>query len=142
MERNITKKPNLLLSIAQCKCSRCRRGDMFPYSAFNIAKFTQTNERCPVCKFKFEIEPGFFVGAMYIGYAISVALFTTVAVGINILSNIFGFETSVRIYVISIIVATILMIPFNFRYSRVLMLYWFGGESAKYDEKAVLEAQN
>jgi hypothetical protein len=115
---------------------------MFPYSAFNIAKFTQTNERCPVCKFKFEIEPGFFVGAMYIGYAISVALFTTVAVGINILSNIFGFETSVRIYVISIIVATILMIPFNFRYSRVLMLYWFGGESAKYDEKAVLEAQN
>ncbi len=141
MEENYNQ-PNLFLAIASCKCSRCRRGDMFPYSAFNIAKFAKTNERCPVCNFKFEVEPGFFVGAMYIGYAISVALFTTVAVGISILSTIFGFETSVRMYVINIIVATILMIPFNFRYSRVLMLYWFGGKSAKYNEKAILEAQN
>ena len=28
------------------------------------------HERCPVCGLRFEREPGYFVGAMYIGYAL------------------------------------------------------------------------
>jgi len=29
------------------------------------------HERCPVCNLKFEREPGYFLGAMYISYAIA-----------------------------------------------------------------------
>jgi len=38
------------------------------------------HERCPVCDLKFEREPGYFLGAMYISYAI--ALFVIVVLGL------------------------------------------------------------
>jgi uncharacterized protein (DUF983 family) len=129
------KDKSALWAVANCKCPHCRQGDMYQYAAFST-KFTKMNPTCPVCNLKFEREPGFFVGAMYVGYAISVAVFTTVVVAIVVLSTVFKFQTSVSMYVISIIIATILMVPFNFRYSRVLMLYWFGGKEVKYSSQA------
>jgi len=38
------------------------------------------HERCPVCALKFEREPGYFLGAMYISYG--VALITIVGLGV------------------------------------------------------------
>ncbi|MEY4912742.1 MAG: hypothetical protein RL025_569, partial [Bacteroidota bacterium] len=35
------------------------------------------HQDCPHCGFHFEIEPGFFWGAMYISYAFSVAVSVT-----------------------------------------------------------------
>jgi hypothetical protein len=32
------------------------------------------NERCPVCDLRFEREPGYFLGAMYISYPLSVPI--------------------------------------------------------------------
>ena len=32
-----------------------------------------TYERCPVCGLKYEREPGYFLGAMYISYALGIA---------------------------------------------------------------------
>lgn len=32
------------------------------------------HERCPVCDLRFEREPGYFVGAMYVSYALSVPI--------------------------------------------------------------------
>ncbi|TAH21155.1 MAG: DUF983 domain-containing protein [Cytophagales bacterium] len=135
MEKNSTT-PSQLLAMAQCKCPRCRKGRIFEYSALNLPKFAKTYGHCPVCDLRFEREPGFFVGAMYFGYAISIATFVTVAVAIVILSTVFQFQTSVSLYVTSIITVTLLMAPVNFRYSRVLMLYFFGGDDAKYQADA------
>ncbi len=33
-------------------------------------------ERCPACDLKFEREPGYFLGAMYISYAIALVVIT------------------------------------------------------------------
>jgi uncharacterized protein (DUF983 family) len=63
-----------LKAIIQAKCPRCHRGDMFTHAAFNIRKFDQMHEHCPVCNFRYEIELGFFWGAMYISYGFSVAI--------------------------------------------------------------------
>jgi len=40
------------------------------------------NERCPSCNLKFEREPGYFMGAMYISYLISIppALMISIAI--------------------------------------------------------------
>ena len=35
---------------------------------------TRMNERCPVCDLRFEREEGYFLGAMYISYAMAVPL--------------------------------------------------------------------
>jgi uncharacterized protein (DUF983 family) len=128
--------PNKFFTILNCKCPRCRQGKIFPYSAYNLAKFTKMNERCPTCDLKFEKEPGFFVGAMYFGYAISIASFVTVAVAITVLSAVLEFSATTTLYIVSIITATLLLVPFNFRYSRVMMIHFFGGEQTAYNHNA------
>ena len=80
------------------------------------------NEKCSVCDLRFEVEPGFFYGAMYISYAFSVAILVI----IGILLAVF-LDPPVWVYMTSVSLAVRLLLPFTFRYSRILFLYWFGG---------------
>ncbi|MBP9690099.1 MAG: DUF983 domain-containing protein [Bacteroidia bacterium] len=78
------------------------------------------NEFCPVCEVRFEIEPGFFWGAMYVSYSITTA-FMLVTCGILL----WGFnDPEFWVYVVSIIGIVLLTLPWVFRYSRVLLLYF------------------
>ena len=104
------------------KCPRCRQGDIFKYPVKNILKFSAMHDDCPHCGASFSPEPGFYFGAMFVSYALTVALFVFVG-----LTLYFLFHPSDTVYVITITVAAILFTPFSFRYSRVLYLYWFGG---------------
>jgi hypothetical protein len=50
---------------------------MFRYSIFRgIPKMF---ERCPVCDLKFEREPGYFLGAMYISYGLGIVTIASLA---------------------------------------------------------------
>jgi uncharacterized protein (DUF983 family) len=49
-------------------CPRCRTGRIFRKSVF---LFPAMYESCPACGLKFEREPGYFLGAMYIGYGLA-----------------------------------------------------------------------
>ena len=109
-------------AILHGKCPRCREGDMFKYPVSNLRKSLQMYEHCPVCGLRYELEPGFFFGAMYISYAFSVALFTSIAIALSVLGDF-----PVYIYAISIVVAVVLLFPLMFRYSRILFLHLFGG---------------
>lgn len=60
--------------ILLCKCPSCRQGKMFntkgnPF----LFRIPEMRKHCPNCNFKFEMEPGFFYGAMYASYALTVA---------------------------------------------------------------------
>jgi uncharacterized protein (DUF983 family) len=50
-----------------CDCPRCGEGRLFrgPFSM---------HDRCAVCHLTFEREPGYFVGAIYINYAVTAIL--------------------------------------------------------------------
>jgi uncharacterized protein (DUF983 family) len=66
-----------LASILRQLCPRCREGGMFRYSIFRgIPKMF---ERCPVCDLKFEREPGYFLGAMYISYGLGIVTIASLA---------------------------------------------------------------
>jgi hypothetical protein len=80
------------------------------------------NESCEHCDVRFTPEPGFYFGALYVSYAFTVALF----VGIWLILYLL-FDPADWVYVVSIVTGSILIIPFSFRYSRILFLYWFGG---------------
>lgn len=58
---------SLIKSIWNYTCPRCREGDLF-VKPFNIAKPLEMHERCSVCNQRFEPEPGYYFGAMYISY--------------------------------------------------------------------------
>ena len=67
------QKPNLLVSILQNKCPRCRRGDMYQYKgAFRIKGLMKMNERCPVCGQPLNMEPGFYYGTNMTSYILAI----------------------------------------------------------------------
>lgn len=74
---------------------------------------------CPVCKLHYEREPGFFQGAMYVSYALGVAL----SVGVVIINILMGFNP--LYYIISNTTALIVLAPLLFRWSRSLYLNIF-----------------
>ena len=109
-------------AILQGKCPRCRTGSMFVHPFHRYFKSAKMNENCPHCGLRFEVEPGFFFGAMYVSYAFSVALFTIIGVGLSLLGDF-----PVYYYIIAIVLSVVLLFPLMFRYSRILFLHWFGG---------------
>ncbi|GAA4347071.1 hypothetical protein GCM10023185_01870 [Hymenobacter saemangeumensis] len=117
------------LSLLDLRCPRCHQGRLFSTSAFNITRFAQMPAQCPVCAQSFEPEPGFYYGSMYITFAFNVA--TMFAVGIP-LYYLFG-NPDTWVYVVVVTAVTLLLTPAILRYSRALMLYWFGG--AHYDPR-------
>ena len=85
------------------------------------------HKACPKCGVKFEREPGFFYGAMYLSYAFSVAI---MIIGGFIIYFLFD-NPSPMYFVIPVTIFSLLFTPFNFRISRVLYLYMFSGIRSK-----------
>jgi len=102
------------------KCPRCRRGDMYVGRMYGL-KGSRMYEHCPHCGLTFEIEPGYFYAAMYVSYALNVAEAVTLAVATYVLT---GNLESPWLYLGVILGGCFLLAPFNYRYSRILMLYW------------------
>ncbi|MDH5474228.1 MAG: DUF983 domain-containing protein [Cyclobacteriaceae bacterium] len=114
-------------AILESKCPKCREGSMFVFPLSKINKFTQMHEICETCGLRFEVEPGFFFGAMYFSYAVNVAVLIITGV-IMWLFNI----RDLVIFIVTVLSIVILLLPLIFRYSRVLFLHLFGG--VKYDD--------
>jgi hypothetical protein len=71
-------------------------------------------------------EPGFYFGALYVSYAFTIVFFICIWLVLYLL-----FDPADWVYGTAIVGTSILFIPFSFRYSRILFLYWFGGISYK-----------
>lgn len=112
-------------AILEGKCPRCRKGDLFTYPISNISKFYITNVNCPNCNLRFEQEPGFFFGAMYISYAFVVGILLITAV---LIYNIFD-DPPLIAYIIAVPLIVFITLPFIFRYSRIIYLHLIGGIS-------------
>lgn len=80
------KKGSKAYSIAHKKCPFCHEGPFFvDDNPYNLSKAGDLLEECSVCHRKFEPEPGFYYGGMYVSYALAVALFVTIYVAIQVL---------------------------------------------------------
>ena len=79
------------------------------------------NEHCPRCGLKFEIEPGYFYAAMYVSYALNVAEIVTSAI---LTFYISGGSESPWLYLAVLFGIIFILAPFNYRYSRVILLHW------------------
>lgn len=116
------KKGTKLFSIIKNKCPRCHKGDFFVSS--NPLDFKQNlklHERCPSCDLKYMIEPSFFYGAMYVSYALTVAI----AIATFIICMLLDLDLIWTLS--SIIIVLILMIPYLVRISRLIYINLFVG---------------
>jgi uncharacterized protein (DUF983 family) len=87
---------------------------------YSISQSLKMHERCSHCKTKFKIEPSFFYGAMYVSYAVGVAVAVaafTVAYGMIGL----GLKASF----IAIVTTLIVMSPLITRVSRNIWINLF-----------------
>ncbi|MBI1222474.1 MAG: DUF983 domain-containing protein [Bacteroidetes bacterium] len=122
------KAPSGFSAFRQYKCPRCRRGKMFTHSVFSLGKFQEMHLHCPVCAVSFEPETGFYWGAMYISYAITVAMSVAIGLAMRI---ILGEGVDINWYIGVIIAVMILLSPVSFRLSRAIMLHLIS--NIKYD---------
>jgi uncharacterized protein (DUF983 family) len=107
------------------KCPRCHQGKMFSHSALHLMKFDQMPEKCPVCGFRYEVELGFYWGAMYMSYGLSVLIVFLVGVSLYFLAA----DPPTWVYLTVVATLIIGLTPVLFRYGRVMMLYFFGSVS-------------
>lgn len=118
-QTNTTMKKSM--AILSMKCPRCNEGDLFiNHSPFPLSQLHRMPDRCTSCGLKFNPEPGFYTGAMYVSYAINIGLF---------ISSFFVLYIGLKINVISFLVGyglTLLVLsPYIFRYSRTLFIHLF-----------------
>ena len=67
-----------VIGIVRQRCPRCRDGRIFKSSIY--WGFPGMHDCCPNCGLRFNREPGYFLGAMYVSYG--VALVTIAAIGV------------------------------------------------------------
>lgn len=114
------KVPSEFNAALHAKCPRCRQGNLFANSMYGF-KSQKMNENCSHCGLRFEREPGYFYVAMFVSYALTTA--QMIAIGV-LTYLITGEDNSPWLYIIAIFTGILLLSPFNFRYSRVILLYW------------------
>ena len=123
-----TEKPaahSSILQLLACKCPRCRKGDMFidknPWRLKNTMKMNAT---CPVCGQPLDIEVGFYFGAGYVSYALTVAISALTFIG---WWRFIGFanENSLLYWLITNGAFMLLLQPWPMRVSRTGWLAFF-----------------
>ncbi len=86
------KKGSKLYSILTGTCPRCHEESMYiDKNPFHLGNIYKMHEKCSHCGLHYKIEPSFFYGAMYVSYALGVA----VSVAAFIIAFVF-FGTSLK----------------------------------------------
>ncbi len=108
----------LIKSVIHEKCPECGNGEVFQSkgNAF-LFKTPVMNTACVQCGYKFEKEPGYFIGAMYVSYGLGVAEMAIVLV----LSLLIKIQLEYVIYLLVGLV--VLMSTFNYRKARIIWMY-------------------
>ncbi len=114
-------KGTKLYSILYNKCPRCHEGNFFiAPKAYDLRQFTKTNKSCPVCGEDFERETGFYYGAMYVSYGLTVGLGVAEFI-LTVL--IFGFSSITFLILFSL--SALALIPVTFRKARIIWINLF-----------------
>lgn len=120
MDKKIAGRTPMMQAMLSAKCPRCRRGNMFEGGMYSFGT-NRIHIHCPVCKMIFEIEPGYFYAAMYVSYAMNVCEGITIALLTWLVTEN---SDSPWLYLGTILSGLFILSPVNFRYSRVILLYW------------------
>jgi uncharacterized protein (DUF983 family) len=100
-------------AILRQRCPRCREGRVFRTSV-------RMNDTCPVCGLPFEREQGYFLGAMYVSYTLSMVCLGLLMWGAWLLLP----DWDLGVLVLVACVVYLPFVPLVFRYSRVIWIHF------------------
>ncbi len=115
------KKGSKLNSILTGSCPRCQKESMYvDQNLLHLHNCIKMNENCSHCDLKYQIEPSFFYGAMYVRYGFNVAL--------GVISFIISYvilHSTIKTAFITIIMTIIISVPLVLRLSRTIYINMF-----------------
>jgi uncharacterized protein (DUF983 family) len=115
------KKGSKLNSILTGSCPRCQNESMYlDKNPLHFSKLLKMNEKCSHCGLKYQIEPSFFYGAMYVSYGLNVALGVAAFITSYVILN-----SSIKTAFISIIASNVVLFPFVLRWARNVYINMF-----------------
>jgi len=125
----MAEEPNIVSSIIKCKCPKCRKGDLFVNKrAYQYQNFLNVHDNCPKCNQDFQIEAGFYLGAMFVNYGLTIALVVAVFVAFIIFN-----AYSLAPFLIATGIVLTITAPFMLRLSRSIWI----AMSVKYKPNAI-----
>ncbi|HKE27955.1 MAG TPA: DUF983 domain-containing protein [Bryobacteraceae bacterium] len=115
--RNRRRPVTFFQAVLHERCPRCREGPLFrgPLWRGSLAM----HACCSVCGLRYEREPGYFLGAMYFSYALSIP---GVLVLILVIWRVSGWSYDVVIG--AAVVAWLPFVPAVTRWARVLWIHF------------------
>lgn len=118
-----TEVKSVLGKVVKMKCPHCGKGHLFVNeSAFSFNKLGQVKSECSECGTNFNPEPGFYFGAAYVSWGLTVAMWVAILVALKTLDAIgvleFGFLTHPKTFLLTGIGFTIVLFPLLFKLSR------------------------
>ncbi|WP_417352119.1 DUF983 domain-containing protein [Flavobacterium alkalisoli] len=115
--------------IVEEKCPKCGQGKVFKSKgSLFLFRLPKMNEHCEVCDHKFLREPGYFFGAMYVSYGLTVAEM----IGVYAIAHFFIKDFGYMLALIAFMAVALSM--FNFRLSRMLWIYMFDSKEEKKEQ--------
>ncbi len=139
----ITEQPGFLSALFQCKCSRCRKGNMFknPIHFLSPRKNMQMPEFCPVCKQPLEIEVGFYYGTGYVSYALTIAVSVATFIAYWVVMGISIHDNSLFYWLMVNFIVLVILMPYIMRLSRAVWLSIFVKYDAHWNKKPPKNAE-
>ena len=91
-------------------------------SAISFNRLGQVKSACSECGTNFNPEPGFYFGAAYVSWGLTVAMWVAILVALKVLDALgvieFGFLTHPKTFLLTGIAFTIVLFPVLFKLSR------------------------
>jgi uncharacterized protein (DUF983 family) len=136
-------KGTKLYSILKMKCPKCHEGELFKESnPYKLKELSNMYPKCEVCGEDFKREPGFYFGAAYVSYALTVALWVAVLVALITFDALgwieYSFFENPLTFLFSGIIALFVLLPVLYRLSRSIWLNFF----INYDSKAIARKED
>ncbi len=111
------------------KCPRCHEGDLFISKKAYSLNMASMHKTCSRCGERFEPEPGFYFGAAYVSYALTVALWVAYYVALITFESLgfytFTFADDAIAFILGGIALLVVLLPLIYRFSRSIWINFF-----------------
>ena len=109
--------------VVKMKCPHCGKGHLFVNeSTFSFNKLGQVKSECTECGTNFNPEPGFYFGAAYVSWGLTVTMWLAILISLKSLDALgvmeFGFLTHPKTFLITGVIFTVILFPLLFKLSR------------------------
>lgn len=115
------KKGTKLYSILTLTCPQCQEGKFMVSAPYRLKTMGQVRDECDQCGLNYKPETGFYFGAMYVSYALSVAVFVTIWASCNWFFNNVSVWTQIGLVVGALVVLT----PYLNALSKIIWANFF-----------------